>query len=133
MGSARVLIAEDDPVIRSIIAELLTSEGMSVTEVSSGDEALRSLADGGFDLVITDVVMPSPYGVQVIASARTVGEQVPTLVITAHRDQWILDAVRKLDFTDILHKPFSLEELLRRVQRMLEARRAAEVAGGSRP
>lgn len=131
MGSIRVLVAEDDPVIRSMIAELLTSEGMDVVEVGTGDEALSSLADTEFDLVITDVVMPAPYGVQVIASARTAGESVPTLVITAHRDQWIIDAVSRLERTEVLHKPFSSDELLRRVAGLLNRRPNARANAGA--
>lgn len=119
MSSARVLVVEDDPMIRSMIAELLTSEGMSVTEASDGEEALARLADGGFDLVITDVVMPAQYGVHVVASARTAGEQVPTLVITAHREEWINDSVERLDEAEILHKPFSAEQLMVSVRSLL--------------
>lgn len=131
MNPTRVLIAEDDPVIRSMIAELLTEEGMSVVEVGSGDEALKSLADGGFDLVITDVVMPSPYGIQVAAIARTAGEGVPILVITAHREQWIPEAIDRLDGTEILHKPFSSEELLKRVHGLLDAAADARLSNAA--
>jgi DNA-binding NtrC family response regulator len=119
MSSLRVLIAEDDNVIRSLIAELLTAEGMEVVEASSGDEALGCLASGGFGLVITDVVMPTPYGVQVAAMARSVGEGVPMLVITAHRDQWIIDSVKKLARAELLHKPFSADDLMRSVHALL--------------
>lgn len=102
-----------------MIAELLTAEGMVVTEASDGEEALARLADGGFDLVITDVVMPAQYGVHVVASARTAGERAPTLVITAHREEWINDSVERLDEAEILHKPFSAEQLMVRVRSLL--------------
>lgn len=128
-----MLVAEDDPVIRSLIAELLVSEGMQVVEVGSGDEALGCLAQGGFGLVITDVVMPIPYGVHLAAMARTVGEGVPMLVITAHRDRWISDAVHKLEHTRLLLKPFSADDLLRSVRTLLTASSESSPAGAGVP
>jgi DNA-binding response OmpR family regulator len=115
----RVLVVEDDPDLRANVVELLVAEGFSVAEADTGDRALAKLSEGGFDLVVTDVVMPGPLGVQVAAMARTAGESMPMLVITALREAWVEEHVRRLPRAELLHKPFSGDELLARVRALL--------------
>jgi CheY-like chemotaxis protein len=115
----RALVADDDPDVRALVVESLLADGMTVQEASTGTELLASLAQGGVDILVTDVMMPGLGGVQAAAKARNAGEQIPILVITASRGTWIDDAVRKLQRADVLYKPFSSDELLRRVHALL--------------
>lgn len=121
----RVLVADDDPDMRLAVAHSLAADGMSVDQARSGGEALTKLAEGTTDILVTDVMMPELGGVQVAAMARTAGEQIPILVITGRDDAWISDSVRKLQCADLLHKPFSDDELLERVHRLLAQREMA--------
>jgi DNA-binding response OmpR family regulator len=120
-GMHRVLVVEDDPDLRANLVELLSSEGFNVCEAETGDEALAKISEGGLDLVVTDVVMPGPFGVQVAAMAHTAGEAVPMIVITALREPWVDEHVSRLPRAELLYKPFSAEELLERVHRVLPA------------
>jgi len=120
-----VLVAEDDVGLRESVVEILASEGMDTTAVGNGTDALAELSEGAFDLVITDVVMPSPLGVQVAAMARTAGEGVPILVITASRDPAIPAVVSQLDHARLLLKPFSRADLVRQVEALLPRVRSA--------
>lgn len=125
MPRPRVLVAEDDLELSQSLVEILVSEGLDVTAVTRGDDALGELSGGGFDLVITDVMMPSPLGVQVAAMARTAGEGVPILVITASRDAAIPSVVSQLDRARLLLKPFSRTDLIRELAVLLPRDRAA--------
>jgi DNA-binding response OmpR family regulator len=125
MSRLRILVAEDDHELRSQLAEVLTRRGMQVVEAASGDESLSALAGGGIDMVVSDVMMPAPVGVQVAAMARTAGEDMPILIITGHTDPWIAHTVRRLANAELLLKPFSMGELLDAVERLLERRTRA--------
>ena len=137
MARPRILLAEDDHELRSQLAEVLTRHGLEVVEAATGDESLSVLAAGGIDLVVSDVMMPAPVGVQVAAMARTAGEQVPILVITGHSDSWIAEIVHRLANAELLLKPFSTEALLDRVDLLLRRRGHGDGhrrgAGGSPP
>ena len=137
MARPRILLAEDDHELRSQLAEVLTRHGMEVVEAATGDESLSVLASGGIDLVVSDVMMPSPVGVQVAAMVRTAGEEVPILVITGHSERWIADIVDRLANAELLLKPFSTEVLLDRVElllrRRVHGRGQRRPAGGSAP
>ncbi len=119
MYAARVLLADDDPDLRSIVAESLRADGMSVQEASTGAELLSKLAQGGVDLLITDVMMPALGGVQAAAMARSAGVDIPVLVVTASAEAWIAESVSKLQRADVLYKPFSGAELVRRAHALL--------------
>jgi CheY-like chemotaxis protein len=118
----RVLVADDDADLRATIAEVLNTAGMRVVEARSGAEALGALAEARFDLVVTDVMMPLPLGVEMAAMARSAGEGVPILVITGLREEWVQEAVSRLQLAELLTKPFSAEQLLDRVNALLARR-----------
>ena len=126
--TTRVLVADDDPELRAAVAHSLSSEGMSVLEARSGSDALAKLATGDIDLLVTDVMMPELGGVQAAAIARSTGTQIPILVMTARRDPWIAESVGKLQFADLLYKPFSREELVDHARALLTRREASPVS-----
>jgi CheY-like chemotaxis protein len=120
MERARVLLAEDDPDLRASLTDVLTDDGMKVVSVESGSEAVSALAQSTFDVVVTDVLMPSPAGVQVAAMARTAGDDVPFLVITGLREPWIAETVGQLQRAELLYKPFGYTEFLERVHALVQ-------------
>ncbi len=85
MTSIRVLLVEDEPLIRLVAAELLHEEGFEVVEAEDGTQAI-GLIDGpdGFDLLLTDVQMPGPVdGIQVAIHARKRHPSIPVIVVSA--------------------------------------------------
>jgi len=122
--SASVLVVDDDPVAREMIAIQLAPEGHTVTLASSGREAIASLNAGAFDLVLCDVMMPAMDGFDVCRMIKSNREWrfVPVVLVTALDGQD--DIVRGLDAgaDDFLSKPVGGAILRARVRSMLRIR-----------
>jgi CheY-like chemotaxis protein len=116
----RVVIAEDDDDMRSVLCELVSGLGAEVAEASSGGDLVMLLTDDQpVDLLITDVRMPWMTGYQVALSARNSGFGVPIIIVTAFPDDVIRAQVEKLGSAVLLAKPFRPEELLSLVRERL--------------
>jgi DNA-binding response OmpR family regulator len=115
----RVLIAEDEPAIALTIEDDLTLEGYEVEVVSDGEAASRRAREGGFDLVLLDVMLPNKTGFDVCREVRKSGIAVPILMLTARAQE--ADKVLGLDLgaDDYVTKPFSPHELRARVRALL--------------
>ncbi|MCH1587955.1 MAG: response regulator transcription factor [Flavobacteriales bacterium] len=121
-NSARLLLAEDTPSLRQMLALNLKSEGHKVVEASNGVEALEALRSQRFGAAILDVMMPEMDGFSVCRTARLEGIETPILFLTARNEG--VDRVEglRLGANDYLGKPFMVEELLLRLDRLLEQR-----------
>jgi two-component system response regulator MprA len=115
----RVLVADDEPAVRTAIRRALTLEGYDVDLAADGTETLRGVVERPPDAVVLDVLMPPPDGLEVARTLRAGGNRTPILMLTA-RDQ-VSDRVAGLDAgaDDYLVKPFALEELLARLRALL--------------
>lgn len=124
----RILIAEDERTLNSLIKQKLTNSGYSVDACFDGKEALELLKYAEYDGIILDIMMPGADGFTVLESIRRRGVSTPVLFLTA-RDA-VADKVRGLDSgaNDYLVKPFSFDELLARLRVM--TRTAAGNADG---
>ncbi|MCB9565311.1 MAG: response regulator [Kofleriaceae bacterium] len=108
----RLLVADDDPEMRSWLKLALRPLAATLVDVADGVDLLDHLSiDGAFDAVITDVRMPGPDGLKVVAMARTAGLHTPILVITAFPDPSVRTLVARMPRTALLAKPFELDEL----------------------
>ena len=121
-NSARLLLAEDTPSLRQMLALNLKSEGHKVVEAVNGVEALEALRSQRFGAAILDVMMPEMDGFSVCRTARLEGIETPILFLTARNEG--VDRVEglRLGANDYLGKPFMVEELLLRLDRLLEQR-----------
>jgi DNA-binding response OmpR family regulator len=121
----RLLVAEDDPGLRSVLERALRRNGYAVDAVRDGERALFCLRSFAYDAVVMDWRMPGASGVDVVRAARRAGTQVPVLMLTA-RDTTV-DRVEGLDAgaDDYLVKPFELAELLARLRALLRRPAAA--------
>ena len=112
MPLAHLLIADDDPEMRSWLRAVLAQAGARIDEVESGAELVRALTENGpYDLVVADVRMSWATGVQALAMARTAGVQTPFVVITAYADAAVRAAAEALG-APLLEKPLTVQELL---------------------
>ena len=120
--AARVLIAEDDDNIATLVREQLEFESYATERVSSGRSAIEKLESATFDLVVLDLGLPDQNGFEVCQVLRERGISTPLLVLTA-RDE-TADKVRALDMgaDDYVTKPFEAAELLARVRALLRRR-----------
>jgi two-component system nitrogen regulation response regulator GlnG len=120
--SARVLIADDEPSIRFVLRETLEAAGHRVSEVASGDDALRLLAEASFDLAFCDIRMPGASGLDLLERARTVGSDTAIVIITAQNTfENAVEAMKRGAF-DYLTKPFGTQQVLALVEKALRSR-----------
>ncbi|CAA9422734.1 MAG: Signal transduction histidine kinase [uncultured Rubellimicrobium sp.] len=110
---ADILLVDDDGPVRAVTAAQLSDQGHRVVEASGGPEARAALAQGDFDLVLTDVVMPGEDGVAVAAAARADRPDRPVLFMTGHADH------ARLEGEAVLDKPFSPAALAHAVAALL--------------
>ena len=131
MTPRRILIADDDPLLRALLVHRLAAEGYHVTTVENGSEALAAIAEQRPDLVVLDALMPVMDGFEVLRRLKSGGlSDAPVIMLTAlKREQDIVGALQ-LGAADYLIKPFIPDELGQRVRRLLESREPS--AGGTR-
>lgn len=115
----RILLVEDNAALADGVIGALQQMGHTTDLVVDGDEALDALAVGPFDLVILDLTLPGPDGLDVLRELRTRNRETPVLILTARTG--VTDKVKGLDLgaDDYLCKPFELEELEARVRALL--------------
>ncbi len=124
----RILVADDDAAERALLRTLLVREGYDVTEASTGRAALVRIAETAFDLLVLDVRMPSPDGLEVTRRVRAdpATALLPVILVTGLGA--LEDKVAGLDAgaTDFLTKPFEAPELLARIRAALRTKAAID-------
>ncbi|MET8542654.1 response regulator transcription factor [Kitasatospora sp. NPDC004799] len=117
-----VLIAEDDRAIRDSLARALTLEGYRVRVAADGARTLALLAEQRPDVLVLDVMMPGPDGLEVCRRLRAAGDRTPVLMLTARVE--VPDRIAGLDAgaDDYLVKPFDVDELFARLRALLRRR-----------
>ena len=122
----RVLIADDEKDLNSVISKTLRDEGYAVDSVYDGNSALEYLEAASYDAAVLDIMMPGIDGIEVIRRFRSSGGTTPILLLTA-RDS-VNDRVNGLDSgaDDYLVKPFMFPELLARLRVLLRYKTAGE-------
>jgi CheY-like chemotaxis protein len=118
-----ILVVDDESHMLDTIQFILQSNGYAAVTARSGEEALERLAwlraEGRrADLILTDIQMPGPTGLELIERLRETGEQAPVLVMTGYSDQKTARRLRERGIEHFLDKPFEEEELLRRIREL---------------
>jgi DNA-binding response OmpR family regulator len=129
-SGARVLIVEDEPHLRDLVALHLGLEGLSPRSVGDGNEALRLARAEEFDLIVLDLMLPGLDGVTLCRAIRreVLNGDVPILMLTARREE--SDKVLGLESgaDDYLTKPFGVRELVARARALLRRPRPSKLA-----
>ena len=122
---ARILIAEDDPLIGAFLEKGLKANGYSTFLADNGERAQSLSLTDEFDLLILDMGLPQREGFHVLQELRSRGKTIPVLVLTGRSER---DVVMCLEAgaDDYMRKPFQFEELLARVQTRLRTTGTAE-------
>jgi DNA-binding response OmpR family regulator len=122
----RVLVVDDDPPLRRMLARTLTAEGFDVTVAADGGAALVAAERSAPDVIVLDVAMPAIDGLSVCRRLRRKGLPTPILMLTA-RDA-VADRVAGLESgaDDYLVKPFAIEELIARLHALTRRRKSSE-------
>lgn len=116
----RVLVVDDELVVRDSIKEWLKDEGFSVETAESGAEALEKLSSQNFNLMLLDVKMPGMDGVEVIRRTKEIHPELPVVMMTAYATVENAVEAMKIGALDYLMKPFDIEALIGMVVKLYE-------------
>jgi DNA-binding response OmpR family regulator len=116
---ATVLLVEDDPKIASLLTKGLRREGLEVDWVSTGEESLARLGEGGVTLLLLDLGLPDIDGLEVLREMRERGTDIPVIVVTGRSDPRDRAIALSRGVRAYLTKPFAWAELLATVRAAL--------------
>ena len=117
---AKILVIDDEPSVLASIEQALKTAGHKITSAGGGSEAMRCFQEDPADLLITDLFMPAPDGIQLITHFRKQFPDVPIIAISGNPRGNMLDIAKKLGAVGAVPKPFSVEELLSAVNGALK-------------
>src|SRR5262245_24839285 len=120
---ARILVVDDEKVIREILCEFLALEGYEVHSVEDGAAALAELRLRHYDLLITDLKMPGKSGIEVLSAIEAMKLNVITVVMTGFGTVETAIQAMKRGAYDYILKPFKVEEVVHIVERGLDKHR----------
>lgn len=115
----KILVAEDEVMMRKTIEFRLNKDGYTVVTVPDGREAMHKLNEADFDLIITDVMMPFASGLEIISAAKKKDPNMHVIVLSAMGQENIVVEAFQLGADDYMVKPFSPTELSMRVKRFV--------------
>lgn len=122
----RVLVAEDDPHMRTLLVDTLREEGYQVIEVTNGLQLQRCLRNRSVsprpDLILSDIRMPGKTGLDVLGTLRESDWLMPVILITAFPDDETKQAARRLGAAALLSKPFDIDDMLYAVRSIVPLR-----------
>lgn len=120
---AKLLVVDDEKTLVMALEAILGTPGHQVRAVVSGEEALEALEQEVPDIIIADVVMPGMDGLELEKAVRSQPDRadIPFLFISANTSRELESAIKALENTRILHKPFEVEDLFEGVEALLEA------------
>ena len=115
-----ILVVDDDQAVRSVVSRKMQGEGYDCVTAADGIEALDKAATQTFDLVLLDIKMPGPSGMEVLPQLVTEHPDTCVIMITAVVDTQTAVEAMKQGADDYVTKPFNLDDLSMRVDKALE-------------
>ncbi|MBK1882173.1 response regulator transcription factor [Luteolibacter pohnpeiensis] len=128
----KIFLAEDDPVTRTTIQELLEDEGYEVATAMDGTEAIHTWDHHRPEIILLDIMMPGASGYDVCRSIRKANRSIPILFLSAKSEEVDVVLGLELGADDFVRKPFGKHELLARI-RAVTRRNESIPTGGSFP
>lgn len=106
----KILVADDDPIIRKLLCEVLTDDGHKVSAVTNGAQAVKEAQREEFELFFSDVHMPVMNGLETLRTMQSMFPHLPVVMMDSYPDQLVRQAENEGALTCI-HKPFDLKEI----------------------
>ena len=119
----RILIVEDEPAIRSGLEDVFVYHGYEVQSAADGAEGLQHALSGRYDLILLDVMLPSMNGYEICDRIRSEDREQPIIMLTARTAEEDIIQGLKLGADDYVAKPFSVQQLVLRVEAVLRRSR----------
>jgi len=126
-NKASILLVEDEEHLHEALKLNLELEGYEVSSAFTGTDALKAVQNEYFDLIIMDIMLPGADGISVTESIRVQQNEVPILILSAKNASTDRVLGLKKGADDYLTKPFNLEELLLRVEKLIEKNKKIQV------
>ncbi len=120
---ARLLIVDDKASMRQVLDAAFRDKGFEVFSAANGDQAIKFIENGDFDVVITDLKMPGRDGMAVLSAARAKSADTEVIVVTAFGTIDIAVEAMRMGARDFIAKPFRLAEIELKVDKLLRERR----------
>lgn len=122
METKRILIIDDDEIIRKFLMDFFDDLGYEVVTAESGEDALAKFTPQTFDLVVSDLVMPDLSGIEVLKELKAKDDKVLFFLVTGYPTLETAVEAMKSGAYDYIVKPFNLEDLKMKVERALLTR-----------
>ena len=127
MSKGQILVVDDEHGIRTLLSEVLNIAGFQVTMAADGLDALNQIRKNKFDLVLLDVNLPKVDGFAILEKIRASAPTQPIIMISARTEKDDVTHGLRLGADDYIRKPFSVEELVLRVENRLRRTSNSEV------
>lgn len=115
MMKGRLLIAEDEPGIRNLLAQLFKAQGYITDLAVDGIETIERLREADYDLLLMDVNMPGKTGIEVLRHQDQIGRPIRTILMTALSEKEAMEEAKRLGVVAFFGKPFDIFELKKEV------------------
>src|SRR5919201_2951405 len=119
MAGARILTIEDDAAIRRGIVDALTFVGYDVIQAADGTDGCAAAVSRAYDLLLLDMVLPGKSGLEILREVRNTRPTLPVIILSARGEERDRVTGLKIGADDYVVKPFSVDELLARVEAVL--------------
>jgi DNA-binding NtrC family response regulator len=127
-SSPRILVVDDEDLVRYSIRQKLENENFTVVEAADGEEATKLFADCSLDMILLDYKLPDTDGLQILRKIRDDGEDIPVIMVTALGSAKDVVQAMKLGANNYIVKPFDMDELVIVVQNTLREANLADEA-----
>lgn len=117
----RILVADDDAAMRSLVSDELEEDGYGVTQVADGEALLCAVREGAPDVVVTDLRMPHG-GLELVVKLKTIAPRTPVILMTAFGDRQTESLAYMWGASAYFNKPVRMGELKEAVRHLLEGR-----------
>ena len=117
MTARKILVVDDEPTVREVVAQYLVRDGFDVRELDRGDQVEAAVAEFKPDLIVLDIMLPGASGLDFLRQSG--GDRVPVILLTARAEESDRVLGLELGADDYITKPFSPRELVARVRTVL--------------
>ena len=123
--SAKILILEDDPQLRTILGQVLGHQGYDVKTAENGSDAVKLAMDEDFDLIIADIRMDGMDGLEAVRLTKEKQPEIGSLIVSGYASEEETSRAEQIQVGGYLKKPFKTNELLKRVRKLLSEKTSA--------
>jgi DNA-binding response OmpR family regulator len=117
---SKILIVDDEPLIRDALAFKLTKDGYDVDTAEDGEKAIQKIESEEYDIIISDIMMPFISGFELVKILKERGTDAPVLMLTSLNSETAVLKAFDLGADDFMTKPFSPNELSVRIKKLLK-------------